>query len=83
MRFFKELIREYNKNWMRKSQVAESAINVLFNGGRFGDYLTFLFAFLCKLLEKRGTKSKSPRNWNRENSYWSVKQDLEDTATDK
>ena len=58
MRRLSEIMREYNKNWRDKLQVAESAINILVDGGGFGDYLTFIFFLLCKLLERKKTENE-------------------------
>ena len=58
MRHFSEIMHKYNKNWLVKSQMAESILNILVDGGEFGDYLTFFFSFLCKLLERKKTENK-------------------------
>ena len=58
MRRFTEMVRKYNKNLRDKSQVAESVINILIDGGGLGDYLTFIFSFLCKLLDKKKTDNE-------------------------
>ena len=57
MRRSSEIMRKYNKNWRNKSQVAESAINILVDGGGFGDYPTFIFPFFANCSKKRNQKT--------------------------
>lgn len=54
----RNLIRIYNEKWCKKTEVAEAAINVLLDGGSFGDWLTFIFASLTSLLERKKKKDE-------------------------
>ena len=56
MRRFTEMLREYNENVRDKLQVAESFLNILIDGSRFGDYLTIILLLLYKLLDKKRKK---------------------------
>ena len=58
MKRLSEIIDNYNQNWRDKLRAAESVVNILFHGGRFGDYLTLIFLLLCKLLERKETGNR-------------------------
>ena len=58
MKRLSEIIDNYNQNWRDKLRAAESAVNILFHGGRFGDYLTLIFLLLYKLLERKETGNR-------------------------
>ena len=58
MRYFKERIRAYDEKRREKARIARYAIDILFTGGDFGDFLGLFSSFLLRLLERKKEKDE-------------------------
>lgn len=49
----RDLLRTYNEKWRDKTKIIQSAINVCLDGGDLHDWLTFVFIFVIRILERK------------------------------